>query len=91
MARWRSTKASHSTGYSSAIVCSNNALIGGDNCGVGKEEGGLIFSNQGAIEIKGEEEAEGRREGGREARVPSGDGNGGAEGHGTPVCLDFLN
>lgn len=57
MARWRSTKAPHSTGYSNAIVCPNNALIGGDNCGVGKEEGGpLLFSNQGAIEMKGEEE-----------------------------------
>lgn len=33
-------------------MCSNNALIGGDNCVVGKEEGGLLLSNQGVVEIK---------------------------------------
>lgn len=38
---------------------SNNALIGGDNCVVGKEEGGPLLSNQGVVEIKGEEEVAG--------------------------------
>lgn len=57
MAGWRSTKPSHSTGYSNAIVCPNNALIGGDNCGAGRK-GGALFSNQRATGIKGEEEEE---------------------------------
>lgn len=64
-------KAAHSTGYSNAIVCPNNALIGGDNCGDGEEErGSRSFSNQPATEIKGP----GR--GGREAQVSDGEGRG---------------
>lgn len=48
-------KGPRSTGYSNAIVRPDNALIGGDNCGVGGRRGPL-FSNQPATEIKAEEE-----------------------------------
>lgn len=56
-AGWRSTKAAHSTGYSNAIVCPNNALIGGDNCGLGRKRGAAPFQSW-AAEIKEEEKAE---------------------------------
>lgn len=70
MAGWRSTKASHSTGYSNAIVCPNNALIGGDNCGVGRKRGAALFQSVGHRNKRRGGKGGG---GGWEAQVPDGE------------------
>lgn len=71
MAGWRSTKASHSTGYSNAIVCPNNALIGGDNCGVGRKRGAALFQSVGHRNKR--RGGKGGGGGGWEAQVPDGE------------------